>query len=570
METIEIRDEEIDVEEIMRKIRENVEKRRESSSDEMKDMIDEPQQTIEKEESGIDNLQQEIDYLNRYWDIHAGYSISSHRPIAGRFLIKGRQLVHGEVRRYMDLIVGKQIEFNAHLVRLITGLIPSFDDKNRQVRTEISGEIDDKVGLVKTEVSRAVDDKVGLVKTEVSREVDDKVDLVKTEISRAVDGKVGLVKTEVSREVDDKVGSVKTEISRAVDDKVGLVKTEVSREVNDKVGSVKTEISREVDDKVDLVKTEVSREVNDKVGLVKTEISGKIDDRVSMVKTEIGEVIESKVNEVVATINNDIENKAWLADILERRIKTIEHSNRNTRESAYMNYFVFSDEMGEAWTKISGRPVETPTVFEESIKLFTQCKNVLEIGCGRGYFLQMLKENGIGGYGIELNDDFVKYCQRLGLEVKKIDALTHLNSIEDKSIDGIFMGQVIEHLPPDVSHDVLKLCYQKLQYGAYLVVVTPNILNVMVSTNLFYMDPTHVNHVHPEVIKFLLRSCGYRDIQERFYQPIPDEYKLKKIDLCDTSNTEEQKKFLGIMNYNIDMLNNLLFGNRDYAVIAKK
>jgi len=495
MNSIEIRDEEVDVEEIMRKIRENVEKRRESSSDEMKDMIDEPQQTIEKEESGIDNLQQEIDYLNRYWDIHAEYSISSHRPITGRFLIKGRQLVHGEVRRYMDLIVGKQIEFNAHLVRLINGLIPSFDDKNRQVRTEIRGEVDDKVGLVKTEVSREVDDKVGLVKTE---------------------------------------------------------------------------ISREVDDKVDLVKTEVSREVTDKVGLVKTEISGKIDDRVSLVKTEIGEMIESKVNGVVATINKDIVNKAWLADILERRIKTIELSNRNTPESAYMNYFVFSDEMGEAWTKISGRSVETPTVFEESIKLFTQCKNVLEIGCGRGYFLQMLKENGIGGYGIELNEDFVKYCQRLGLEVKKIDALTHLNSIEDKSIDGIFMGQVVEHLPPDVSHDVLKLCYQKLQYGAYLVVVTPNILNVIVSTNLFYMDPTHVNHVHPEVIKFLLRSCGYRDIQERFYQPIPDEYKLKKIDFGDTSNTEDQKKFLGIMNYNIDMLNNLLFGNRDYAVIAKK
>ena len=182
----------------------------------------------------------------------------------------------------------------------------------------------------------------------------------------------------------------------------------------------------------------------------------------------------------------------------------------------------------------------------------------------------MLKENGIGGYGIELNEDFVRYCQRLGLEVKKIDALTHLKTIEDKSIDGIFMGQVIEHLPPDVSHDVLKLCYQKLQYGAYLVVVTPNILNVMVSTNLFYMDPTHINHVHPEVIKFLLRSCGYRDIQERFYQPIPDEYKLKKIDLGDTSNTEEQKKFLEITNNNIDMLNNLLFGNRDYAVIAKK
>ncbi|MGB3478733.1 MAG: class I SAM-dependent methyltransferase [bacterium] len=461
----------------------------------MNDLIDEPIQTAEIGESNTDYLQQEIDYLNRYMDIHAEYSISSHRPIMGRFLIKGRQLVHEEVRRYIDLIVGKQIEFNAHVARLINGLIPDIDDKNRKVRTELRGEIDDKVDLVKTELSR---------------------------------------------------------------------------EILDRVSQVKTEISGEIDDKVDLVKTEVSREIWDRVSQVKTELSGEIDDKVSQVKTEIGEVIEGKVNELVATINEDIKNKAWLADILERRIKTIEHPDRNTLESAYINYFVFSDEMGEAWTKISGQSVETPNVFEGSIKLFSHCKNVLEIGCGRGYFLQMLKENGIGGYGIELNEDFVRYCQRLGLEVQKIDALTHLNSIEDKSIDGIFMGQVIEHLPPEVSHDVLKLCYQKLQYGAHIVIVTPNILNMTVSTNLFYMDPTHVTHVHPEVIKFLLRSCGYRDIQEQFYQPVPDEYKLKKIVFGDTSNTEEQKKFLEIMNHNIDMLNNLLFGNRDYAVIAKK
>ena len=463
MNTIEIRDEEIDVEEIMGKIRENIKNRRESGTGEMNDLIDEPLQTVEKEELVIDTLQQEIDYLNRYMDIHAEYSISSHRPIMGRFLIKGRQLVHEEVRRYIDLVVGKQIEFNAHVARIINGLIPSFDDKNREVRTELSGEIDDKVDLVKTEVSGESWDRVSQVKTELSGEIDDKVD---------------------------------------------LVKTEVSREIWDRVSQVKTELSGEIDDKVDLVKTEVSREIWDRVSQVKTELSGEIDDKVSQVKTEIGEVIEGKVNELVATINEDIKNKAWLADMLERRIKTIEHPDRNALESGYINYFVFSDEMGEAWTKISGRSVETPNVFEESIKLFSHCKNVLEIGCGRGYFLQMLKENGIGGYGIELNEDFVRYCQRLGLEVQKIDALTHLNSIEDKSIDGIFMGQVIEHLPPEVSHAVLKLCYQKLQYGAHIVIVTPNILNMTVSTNLFYMDPTHVTHVHPEVIKFLLRSCA--------------------------------------------------------------
>ena len=529
MNSIEIRDEEIDVEEIMHKIRENIKKRTDSGvyPQQMKDLIDKPLQAVEAGESGIGNLQQEIDYLNRNWDTHTEYSISSHRPITGRFLIKGRQLVHGEVRRYVDLIEGKQIEFNANLVRVINGLIQSFDDKYRQVRVDLSGEIDDKVGRVKAELNVVIDDKIDQVKTGVSRAIEDNVEHLKIGMGREIEDRVGQVKAEISGEIDDTVSQVKTEMRSEIDDKVGQVKTEISCVTEDRVGRVKTEISREMD---------------------------------------------GTIRELIAEINEDIKNKAWLADILERRIKTIEfaHPSRATQESAYINYFVFGDEMAEAWTRISGRSVDTPNIFEESIELFHNSKNILEIGCGKGYFLQLLKENGIGGYGIELNEDFVIYCQRMGLDVQKVDALTHLSALEDKSIDGVFMGQVVEHLHIDVMFPILKLCYKKLQYGSYIVIVTPNILNMVVSTNLFYMDPTHVNHVHPEVIKFLLRSCGFRDIQERFYQPVPDDFKLKKIEIDNQSGTGEQTRFLQILNHNTDMLNNVLFGYRDYAVIAKR
>ncbi|MCK4732420.1 MAG: hypothetical protein KAT65_08180 [Methanophagales archaeon] len=137
-----------------------------------------------------DNLQQELDYLNRNWDTHAEYSISSHRPIIGRFLISGRQLVHGEVRRYVDLIVGKQNEFNAHIARVINGLIPGIEDELKQARTEISTEIDDRVGHVKTEITGEIDDKVGQVRTEIGTEIEDRVGQVKTEITGEIEDKV--------------------------------------------------------------------------------------------------------------------------------------------------------------------------------------------------------------------------------------------------------------------------------------------------------------------------------------------------------------------------------------------
>jgi O-antigen chain-terminating methyltransferase len=194
MNTIEIRDEEIDVEEIMCKIRENIKKRRESSAytdtEEMKDLIEEPLQTAETGELDTDNLQQELDYLNRNWDTHAEYSISSHRRFTGWFLIKGRQLVHGEVRRYVDLIVGKQNEFNAYTVRVVNNLIQGIEDKLKRTRTEISTEIEDKVGQARAEIGGEIEDKVGQARTEIGGEIDNRVGQVKTELSGEIEERI--------------------------------------------------------------------------------------------------------------------------------------------------------------------------------------------------------------------------------------------------------------------------------------------------------------------------------------------------------------------------------------------
>jgi len=129
--TFEIRDEEIDVEEIMRKIRENIRMRREAGIY-PKGEIEEISPTRASRschpdqigDAGVIGLSPEarrdLDYINSSWDVeNKGYFISSHRPVAGRFLIRGRELVHGEVRRYVDPAIWKQKEFNASVVRLL-------------------------------------------------------------------------------------------------------------------------------------------------------------------------------------------------------------------------------------------------------------------------------------------------------------------------------------------------------------------------------------------------------------------------------------------------------------------
>ena len=480
MNTIEIRDEEIDVEEIMRKIRENIRKRRESGAytdiDEMKDLIDEPLQAAETGELDIDNLQQERDYLNRNWDTHAEYSISSHRRFTGWFLIRGRQLVHGEVRRYVDLIVGKQNEFNAYVVRVVNNLIQSIEDKLKQTRTEISAEIEDKVGQVKTEICG---------------------------------------------EIEDKVGQVKTEISSEIDDKVGQTRAEIGGEINNRVGQAKTEITSEID---------------------------------------------GKVNEVVATINEDIKNKAWLANLLEQRIgKKQEEELPLTGADAEeaMNFFVFEEKFRGAREDIKERQLK----FLEYSK---GCKNVLDIGCGRGEFLEILKENGINAKGIDINEDMVRYCQSKGLNVEKADAIEYLDKIEDKSLDSIFLDQVVEHLEPKYLVKLLELCHKKLKFGYYIVIETVNPLSLTSFAN-FYLDLSHKKPIHPETLKFLAESAGFREMEVKFFSPIPDEYKLKKVEVGENIGVEEkERKIIEIYNYNVEKLNVILYGYQDYAVMGKK
>ncbi|WP_096712007.1 MULTISPECIES: methionine biosynthesis protein MetW [Methanohalophilus] len=504
MDTFEIHDDEIDVEEIMKKIKDNIRMRKEAGVY--------PQDGIEMGPAGNSpecstNVQRDLEYINANWDIqNNSYFISSHRPVVGKPLVKGRELVHGEVRRYVDPIIWKQTEFNGSTARYLNNV----NEKINAFENVIGNEIE--------QLRPEIDDKI----EQLRPEIDDKIEQLRPEI----DGKI----EQLRPEIDDKIEQLRPEIDGKIE-----------------------QLRPEIDGKIDQLRPE-------------------IDDKIDQLRSEINDLIESQVSSVISSMNSDIENKAWLANILEKRNsdnKPINFDDEISKESS-INYFTFSEEVSKAWTKEGGKPIDVPNMYEDLLPFFNNCNNVLEIGSGTGYFLQLLKNNGVGSYGIDINEDYVLYCEKLGLSIQNIDALSHLMTIDDKSIDGIFMGQVVEHLNINELFQILKLCYEKLQFGSYIAMSMPNILSVLVSTNLFNMDPTHETYIHPEVIKFLLKSCGFREIQENFYQPVPDESKLKRIDPSNIPNEQINNEILETLNFNINFLNNFLFGYRDYLVIGKK
>ena len=484
-DTFEIRDDEIDVEDIMRQIRENIKKRRENGAydDEMEEIINKPLSALsdsQPENTVLDtdnDLSRDLEYINSNWDIHAEYYISSHRSIVGKFLVRGRQIVHSEVRRYVDLIAGKQIEFNTHIVHLMNKLADKLENK-------VGGDIQ----LVSQNVQ---------------------------ELENKVSGDIQLVSRNV-QELENKVSGDIQVVSRNV------------QELENKVGG-----------EIQLVSQNVQ----------------ELENRTT---TIVGE----KVTNVFETINADLENKEWLANLLDNKIQDRLEFIPPTDADEMMNYFLFEEKYRGSTEEIKQRQ----SIF---IDHFKNCQSVLDIGCGRGEFLSLLKENGIGAKGIDLNEDMILYCQKNGLDASQGNALTYLQSLKDKSLDGVFSGQVVEHLQPDELINLVKLCYDKMKFGTHFVAETVNPTCLSVFAKSFYMDLSHVKPIHPATIKFLMESVGFRDVEFKFFSPHPDEAKLETFEGEEGMNDVGCRQ-LEVMNANINKLNGLLYGYQDYAVIGKK
>lgn len=196
---------------------------------------------------------------------------------------------------------------------------------------------------------------------------------------------------------------------------------------------------------------------------------------------------------------------------------------------------------------------------------FENKENVLDIGCGRGEFLELLLENGITSHGIDLNTDMVEISKRHGLSVEKADAIGYLKNLEDDSLGGIFLGQVIEHMPFEIIIELVSLAFNKLKTDSYLIMETPNPETLAIFNRFFYVDPTHVKPVHPLTAKFIVESRGFTDVNILYSGPVEEELRIPKL-FSESINVENVNE----INESIDRLNDLLYGNQDYAIIARK
>src|SRR5262249_40404468 len=105
---------------------------------------------------------------------------------------------------------------------------------------------------------------------------------------------------------------------------------------------------------------------------------------------------------------------------------------------------------------------------------FANCTNVLDLGCGRGEVLEMMRDASIAAQGIDLSEESVATCRHKGLDAEAADLFVYLESLPEASLDGIFCSQVVEHLPPERLPAMIRLATSRLRRGGAIAIETPN------------------------------------------------------------------------------------------------
>jgi len=172
----------------------------------------------------------------------------------------------------------------------------------------------------------------------------------------------------------------------------------------------------------------------------------------------------------------------------------------------------------------------------------------LDIGCGRGEWLELLKEHGISAKGIDFDEGMLRACHALGLDVIQGEGLTYLQAQPDESLMLVSAFHVVEHISFEALQNLVQEALRVLKPGGILLLETPNPENIKVATENFYLDPTHLKPIPSALLSFLPEFYGF------------SRTKILRV--------QESKDLIHQENINLEQV--IEGVSPDYAVIAQK
>ena len=172
----------------------------------------------------------------------------------------------------------------------------------------------------------------------------------------------------------------------------------------------------------------------------------------------------------------------------------------------------------------------------------------VDLGCGRGEWLEILNETGITGQGVDLDDGMLTLCRKLNLNACKSKALDFIKKQENESLSIITAIHLVEHIPFDDLVELIRESLRVLKPAGILIIETPNPENIVVGSSTFYTDPTHQRPIPMSLLGYLVENCGFN--------------KCKNLRLHENTSAKDLQP-----NKILSVLNGV---SPDYAVIAQK
>lgn len=300
------------------------------------------------------------------------------------------------------------------------------------------------------------------------------------------------------------------------------------------------------------------------------DLQGAFQHRTSLMESGFRELVASQHKDFSVALERatlDIQKRLWedLARIREEYERLIHYELRVVRQRVQAlgagDLGATASPLPKAFghanfdsLKFADRFRGTPEAVKENQKFylpyFQNAGEVLDIGCGRGEFLSLLRDAGIPARGIDSSEECVRLCVAQGLEALKADLFEYLDGLPDASLDGVFCAQVVEHLEMGSLPVFVNLLAAKLRRGGVVVIETPNPECLAIFATHFYLDPTHIRPAPAPLLVFLLEEAGFGGIQvERRFPAAATAPALLELP---------------------EGFRNQFFGAQDYAVIARR
>ncbi len=242
---------------------------------------------------------------------------------------------------------------------------------------------------------------------------------------------------------------------------------------------------------------------------------------------------------------------------LERRGPAVGSVASQPRQDALPDYFAFESRLRAPTAEVRERQ-------RHYVDVLAGCAPVLDLGCGRGELLALLRDAGLEARGVDADADMAAYAQGEQLAVDQADALETLEAAPDASFGAVTALQLVEHLPPAALVRFLRLAAEKVRPGGVLLLETINPASPHALQN-YFADLTHSQPLVPATLELLVREAGFDEVQVQYLNP-PSE-RLREVELPPEGQWDAARAALEA---NRRLLDDALFAPLDYAIVARR